>query len=388
MSEDPRCYWLWLQHCLGAGSSKPARILEVYPEIRAFYEAGRESWLLDGCFSQKEIYRMSSWTLGEAAASLEFALKTGETVITPDDGEYPELLRQIPAYPCALYVKGMIPDLDSRPPIAVVGTRRATATGRTAARSIAFGLAKKGSVVVSGGAVGIDTAAHKGALQAGGKTICVLGCGINADYLMANASLRDVIAQNGALVSEYPPDTQAMSSNFPIRNRIISGLAVGTLVVEAAFRSGSLITSNYAAEQGRDVFAVPADILNPVSEGVNRLIRDGAKPVCRAEDILEEYSGRYAEKIILDGGASDDMISRNDEPRPEKPVPAVPPKPQDLSEDAGAVYAALTAAPAHISALGEKTGLPAPRLLSALTELELNGSVQPYSGGRYSLPRR
>ena len=387
MSDDPRCYWLWLQHALGAGSSKPARILETYPGVREFYKAGRQSWLMEGYFSQKELYRLSSWSVSEAAAALEFAVKTGETVLTPDDEGYPELLRQIPAYPCALYVKGKIPDLESHPPIAIVGTRRATATGRTAARSIAFGLAKEGSAVISGGALGIATAAHKGALQAGGKTVCVLGCGIGADYLMVNASLREVIAQNGALVSEYPPDTQAMSSNFPIRNRIISGLSVGTLVVEAACRSGSLITSNYAADQGRDVFAVPADILNPVSAGVNKLIKDGAKPVCRAEDILEEYSGRYAEKIKLDGGAPDDMIKVNDAPAPE-PADENDGGAEELSEDARAVRGALSRSPEHISHIAEKTGLPSARLLSALTELELCGFVQTFSGGRYSLPRR
>lgn len=387
MKDDTIAYWLWLQHSLGAGSSKPERILETYPSVRDFYEAGRQSWLLEGIFTQKEIYRMSTWPVANAEAELEFARKTGQQVLTPDDAEYPELLHQIPAFPCALFVKGTIPDLISRPPIAIVGTRKATATGRTAARSIAYGLAKQGSAVVSGGAVGIDTAAHKGALQAGGKTVCVLGCGIGADYLMVNASLRDVIAQSGALISEFPPDTQAMSSNFPIRNRIISGLTVGTLVVEAAFRSGSLITSGYAADQGRDVFAVPADILSPVSQGVNRLIRDGAKPVSCAEDILEEYTEQYPEKISLDVGAANDMIKDNGAARKQAERSCGFPENAGLSDDAKKVYGVLTARPVHLSQIGERAGLSASHLLSALTELELTGAARSYSGGRYSLPR-
>lgn len=386
-SYDPRVYWIWLQHALGAGSSKSNRILSGYPSLREFYDAGRQAWLLEGYFTRKEIHAMSVWSADEAAALLEYSKKLGQRVLTPDCEEYPELLRQITNPPCALYVKGHVPDLSNRPSIAVVGTRKATMSGRAAARSIAFELAKKGAVVVSGGALGIDTAAHQGALQAGGKTICVLGCGIDAEYLMANASMRDAIALNGALISEYPPETQPLSSNFPIRNRIISGLCVGTLVVEAASRSGSLITADFALDQGRDVFAVPADIFSPVSQGVNNLIKCGAKPVSRADEILEEYSERFPEKIFLDGGKTNDMIKDN----------GVPPKaPEtengmiadaDLSDDAKLLYAALAKMPRHISEIGAKTKLPVPRLLSAITELELAGDVKTYSGRRYSLPR-
>lgn len=385
---DPRVYWLWLQHALGAGSSKQNRVLAGYPSIRAFYEAGRQSWLLEGYFSPKEIHAMETWSADEASALLEFCGKLGQRVITPESGEYPELLRQIPNPPCALFVRGILPDLSCRLSISVVGTRKATATGRGAARSIAFELAKKGVVVVSGGALGVDTAAHQGALQAGGTTVCVLGCGIDAEYLMVNASMRDAIAANGALISEYPPQTQPYSTNFPIRNRIISGLSLGTLVVEAAARSGSLITADFALDQGRDVFAVPADIFSSVSQGVNNLIKSGAKPVSRAEEILEEYSERFTEKIYLDGGKTNDMIKDNGMV-PEKQEPEnSPSEPDGLSEDAQAVFQTLGQSPRHLAEIGEKTKLSAPRLLAAVTELELAGAVQAYSGGRYSFPRR
>lgn len=389
MENDPRVYWVWLQHALGAGSSKQNRILSVYPSLCDFYNAGRQAWLLEGYFTQKEIRNMSTWSVSEAAALLEYSEKSGQRIITPESTEYPELLRQIPNPPCALYVKGNIPDLSFKPSIAIVGTRKATASGRTAARSIAFELAKKDVVVVSGGALGIDTAAHKGALQAGGKTICVLGCGIDTNYLMANASMRDAIAENGALVSEYPPDTQALSSNFPIRNRIISGLSLGTLVVEAAVRSGSLITADFALDQGRDVFAVPADIYNPVSQGVNNLIKCGAKPVSRADEILEEYSEHFLDKILLDGGKTNAIIEDNNTPQQNQTQQSKADFSNDvnLSSDAKVLYAYLTNKPCHISVIGEKTKLSASRLLSAITELELAGAVKSYSGGRYSLPR-
>ncbi len=385
---DPRVYWIWLQHALGAGSTKPNRILSTFPSLREFYEAGRRAWLLEGYFTQKELRALEAWSAGEASALLEYSRKLGQRVVTPEDGEYPELLRQIPNPPCALYVKGDLSCLSGRLSIAIVGTRRATATGRSAARSIAFELAKKGVVVVSGGALGIDTAAHQGALQAGGRTVCVLGCGIDAEYLMVNASLRDAAAANGALISEYPPETQPIGSNFPIRNRIISGLSAGTLVVEAASRSGSLITADFALDQGRDVFAVPADIFSPVSQGVNGLIKSGAKPVSRADEILEEYSGRFPEKILLDGGKTNGIIKDNGMFPGAQEKETEEPESKSFSEDAEAVRAVLTKIPSLVSEIGAKTKLPPARLLSAITELELEGAAEAYSGGRYGLPRR
>ncbi len=386
---DPRIYWVWLQHALGAGSSKYKKILASYPSLADFYRAGKEGWLLEGYFTQKEMRGLCTWTLDDAAALAEYCGRLGQRIVTPEEEEYPELLRQIPNPPCVLYVKGGLPDFDSRISVSVVGTRRATQTGRTVARSIAFSLAKSGAVVVSGGALGIDSAAHKGALQAGGVTVCVLGCGIEAEYLMANASLRDAIAQKGALVSEYPPGTQASASNFPIRNRIISGLSLGTLVVEAAARSGSLITADFALDQGRDVFAVPADVCSPVSQGVNALIKSGAKAVSSAEEILEEYAGRFPDKFSLDENATDAIINDNDamlsSPVPHPEIPAG--GEGELSSDARTVLSCLDTSPRPIAEIGAKAGLDAARLLAAVTELELSEAVRSYSGGRYSLPR-
>ena len=386
---DPRAFWLWLQHALGAGSSKHGRILEGWRNLEDFYTAGREAWFLEGYFTAKELRGMETYSLSDAQALLSYCEKIGQKVVTPDCDEYPGPLRQIHNPPCALYYKGAIPDFEREPAISIVGTRKATQTGKAAARSFAYELAKNGVVVVSGGALGIDTAAHQGALQAGGRTVCVLGCGIDTDYLMVNASLRGVIAEHGALISEFPPQTQASGSNFPIRNRIISGLSLGTLVVEAAAKSGSLITADYALEQGRDVFAVPCGIFSPVSAGANNLIKAGAKPVSGAKEILEEYPEWTKSKFFLDDTKSNVIIEENsakNDPPAEDKKRAVPGK-DKFSQDAQILLSSLTDRPRPIGDLAEMTRIPAARLLSAVTELELEGAIESHSGRRYSLRR-
>lgn len=372
---------MWLQHALGAGSSKQTRILSNYKTLRDFYSAGREAWLLEGYFTQKEIYKLSSYSVSDAEALVQYCNKIGQRILTPESKTYPELLHQIPNPPCVLYVKGKLPDFESCLSISIVGTRKATDAGKTAARSFAFGLAKQGVTVVSGGALGIDTAAHKGALQAGGETVCVLGCGIDVNYLMANAELRETIAAKGALISEYPPSTQATGSNFPIRNRIISGLSLGTLVVEAAAKSGSLITADYALDQGRDVFAVPSGIYNPVGKGVNSLIKSGAKPVSGINEILEEYTERYPGKFHLDDTQINVIIEESkikNEPVKKEPL-------YDVSSNAQKLFSYMTDKPEHISKLCKLSGLRIAEALSAVTELEIAGEIKSYPGSRYSI---
>lgn len=370
---DRKAYWIWLQHGLGAGSTKPLRILESYQNVEQFYYSGEQSWSLEGIFTPKEITRLSTYTLDQAQAQLDFAEKLGQQVLTIDDPFYPFLLRQISNPPCVLYIKGTLPDLtDNRLAIAVVGTRHASATGIAAASAISYDLAKAGAVVVSGGALGIDTAAHKGALHANGETICVLGCGIDFNYLMSNASLRESIAQHGAVISEYPPNYPAYPMTFPVRNRIISGLCQGTLVVEAAGKSGSLITADFALNQGRDVFSVPGDISKAVSRGVNTLIQSGAKAVCKAQDILEEYGKNYHCSVI----AAEDEFEK---PEPKEITLA------GASQEALSVFSCLSQEEQPISVISEQSGLEIRRVLAALTELELLGAAHSHSGKRYSL---
>ena len=219
-------------------------------------------------------------TIAEASA------KRGVRILTQEDGEYPAVLREIAKPPLALFVRGnLVPDAER---IAMVGSRHASSYGRHAAEEIAMGLAKTGVTVVSGAARGIDTASHKGAIRTG-RTVAVLGCGADVAYPKENARLLDEIASSGAVISEYPPGTKPLPAFFPQRNRIISGLCRGTVVVEAAERSGSLITAEFALSEGRDVFAVPGSIYSDTSRGCNRLIQQGAKLVAAVEDILEEY---------------------------------------------------------------------------------------------------
>lgn len=385
MNFDQRAYWVWMQHALGSGSQKPRRILAEFHTPQAFFEAGEREWRLLGILTQKEISLLSDYSLDEATAVIEYCEKVGQQVITPQSDGYPQNLMNIHNPPCVLYVKGELPQVDSQPAIAVVGTRNATNTGVKIAFEFSYQLAKAGAIVVSGGALGIDTAAHKGALQAGGKTICVLGCGIEYNYLMDNASLRTAIAQSGAVVSEYPFNTPPSKMSFPIRNRIISGLSAGTLVVEAAGKSGSLITANLALEQGRDVFAIPCGLDNPVSEGVNNLIKNGAKPVSCAAEILEEYTYRFPNTIQLNHAHTDVVVPSAPVEERKASLQPEPLNPADFSQQAIALYAQLTKTPLHISELEQLSGLSTQQTLSAITELELAEKICSQSGRRYCL---
>ena len=229
-----------------------------------------------------------------AFAELDLVEQTGVSLLTYRDPEYPSLLKEISSSPPMLYVRGDISML-SFPQIAMVGSRNTSSNGRQTAESFSSELAANGFVITSGLALGIDASAHKGAIKAGGKTIGVIGTGIDRVYPARNARLfEDIVSSGGAIVSEFPLGTEAVPHNFPRRNRTISGLSCGTLVVEAALKSGSLITARYALEQNREVFAIPGSIHNPLSRGCNSLIKSGAKLVERAEDILEELSGMMA----------------------------------------------------------------------------------------------
>lgn len=385
--EEVRPYWAWLQLALGAGSFKPKRILSYFPDIPAFYEAGMVQWRSIGMFTPKELQRLEQYTVQDGAALLEDGAQKGVRILTPAYVGYPKRLWQLENPPCLLYIKGRLPDVDAGPALAVVGTRNATETGRQIAYDLSMQLAQAGMVIISGGAKGIDTAAHLGALEGGGQSICVLGCGILYPYLMENEAIRNRIAQSGAVVSEFALETPAFRQNFPIRNRIISGLAVGVLVVEAAERSGSLITAATALEQNRDVFAVPCGIYNPVSEGVNNLLKAGAKPVTKAQDILEEYAAYGLRAPQTDSRPPQQERQLHQEPVLRKSAQKRTPRMvlPELSPEAAKVLEQLSTEPMLLEQLQAGTGLPVQTILIAVTELELCGVVQSYSGGRYSL---
>lgn len=280
---------------------------------------------------------------------------------------YPELLAGIPGPPLVLYVNGDI-DALHLPCLAIVGSRNPTRGGQDTATAFAKHLAASGFCIVSGLAEGIDTAAHSGALQSNASTIACLGHGIDRVYPAKNRDLAHQITEKGALISEYPLGAPPERHHFPERNRLISGLAMGTLVVEAARQSGSLITARLAAEQGREVFAIPGSIHNPLARGCHALIRQGAKLVETAADIVQELHP------LVDHIRQKPVESTHNDAQPE-----------EVDEEYSSLYAALSYDPVAINQIAETSGLTMAKLSSMLLLLELQGKVEAHSGGRYAL---
>ena len=310
-------------------------------------------------------------------------------LLTIQDAGYPNRLRNIYDPPCLLYVRGRLPAFDDEASIAVVGTRDCTPYGVSCAEKLGYGLAAGGAVVVSGLARGVDSAALRGALRAGGTVTAVLGNGLDVVYPPENQYLYEDVAAAGALISEYPPGTPPEAKHFPVRNRIMSGLCLGTLVVEAPARSGALITAGTALEQGRDVFAVPGPIDAPASVGCNRLIRDGAGLVSDAWDILGEYEPRFPDKLRREGARETPAVlgyqaRQKTEPKPVPPSVSLSHNDYSLTDDQICLLRALTEEPMLVDDLIELTDIPTRRVLSALTVLEIEHLVTQHSGKRYA----
>lgn len=391
-------YWVWLSECKGLRNRSRALLLAHFgaPE-NIYYADAAEYALVDG-LTKQEIGALSERSLEEADRILGECQKLGIRVMTMQDADYPARLKNIFEPPCLLYVKGQLPDFDEEAAIAMVGTRSCTPYGTSSAEKIAYGLAKQGAIVVSGAARGIDSAAHRGALRAGGRTVAVLGNGLDVVYPEENAELYRDIAASGALLSEYPPGTAAEGWHFPIRNRIISGLCLATVIVEAPIeRSGALITANTALEQGRDVFAVPGPIDAPMSRGCNRLIAEGAGLVSDSWDILREYQALYPHKLLGErvelphtlgyrARSEQEAARREETEQAQESARSV----LDLSGDHGLtddqirLLRALADGEKIVDDLVELTQIPTRRVLSALTMLELDGYVAQSGGKRFS----
>ena len=295
-----------------------------------------------------------------AERECELLAQSGARIVTLLDADYPRPLLEIADPPPYIYVKGSLKGLE--PAVAVVGSRRASSYGLLATRRLAGELAARGITVVSGMARGVDTAAHRGALSSGGRSIGVLGCGIDVIYPPENRQLFASMGEEGGLVSEFPLGTLPLAENFPRRNRIISGICRGVLVVEAEERSGSLITAQYALEQGREVFAIPGNITCSSSRGTNRLIKQGAKLVETVDDIMEELPQRDGNQMS----------------------PAVAPV-LDLTHQEAAIYTILAAAPHHIDEIIVKSALTVGDVSAILLRLELKGAVLQLPGKLFAL---
>jgi DNA processing protein len=351
--------WVALTMTPGVGPVLFKRLLEAFgtPEM-VFHAPMRELEAVEGIgVKVAAALRRFDWGK-QVEKEIRTAGEKGIQMITSKDECYPASLKQIYDPPPLLYVRGSLTAND-RQAVALVGSRYPTIYGQAAADRIARGLGRKGITVVSGLARGIDSIAHRGALASGGRTIGVLGCGIDVVYPPENEDLFGEVAARGAVLSEFPLGTPPDRDHFPTRNRIISGLSLGVAVVEATLRSGSLITSRFALEHGRDVYAVPGNVDSPRSAGTNRLIKQGAKLVTQAEDILEEILPQLSQ---------------------DPPVVPMPPK---LSEEEEKVYSILGNELLHIDEIISQSALPSARVAPILLSLELAGHIRRMPGMRF-----
>ncbi len=380
-------YWIWLQQALKYNNLKIKYIMNLYKDIEQFYILGENEWRLLGIFTNKDIENLKGTSLEKAKIILNNCKKIGCEVITIDDERFPYLLGQIEDPPAVLYVNGDISCVNDKLVIAVVGTRKASDYGFEMAEKISKTLAENDVVIVSGGALGIDSAAHESAVAAGGMTVCVLGCGLDSPYLASKRALKiDIIKKGGAVITEYPPGTPAHPWNFPARNRIISGLSHGTVIVEAGRKSGSLITANLANEQNRDVFVVaPKNNACESATGNVALINDGAQVINSSDEILKEYSMRPISEIApaLKPHASAEKLKFNDADNSDKSEASAKNNPmiENLNEYERKIYEAIADGNTQVNDMVERTGIPSHKVLGAITTLELLGIVK-------SLPRK
>lgn len=294
-------YWVWLSLCVPPGSKAgDLLLLSFSADAKAIYDADEEDYEDVENLEKNVIEALSDKDLKEAEEIIEYCTINNIGLLPYDSPYYPSRLRRIERAPLLLYYKGKLIDFDDNVEIAVVGTRRYTEYGRREAYKLCRDMAISGAIIVSGMARGIDSFCHRAALDVGTHTVAVLGCGINKVYPPEHEGLMNEIIANGTVLSEYRPFTDPIGSNFPIRNRIISGLSLGTLVIEANQKSGALITARYALKQGRDIFALPGKVGEANSQGTNELIQKGAIMVQDAEDILGEYEFAYPHRIFID----------------------------------------------------------------------------------------
>ena len=382
-------YWLWLTELPGLTNQTRLALLRHFPTPEDVYYADPEEVLLTEDITREQAKLLEDKDCAGADRILADCQQLDLDLLTIQDAGYPNRLRNIYDPPCLLYVRGRLPAFDDEASIAVVGTRDCTPYGVSCAEKLGYGLAAGGAVVVSGLARGVDSAALRGALRAGGTVTAVLGNGLDVVYPPENQYLYEDVAAAGALISEYPPGTPPEAKHFPVRNRIMSGLCLGTLVVEAPARSGALITAGTALEQGRDVFAVPGPIDAPASVGCNRLIRDGAGLVSDAWDILGEYEPRFPDKLRREGARETPAVlgyqaRQKTEPKPVPPSVSLSHNDYSLTDDQICLLRALTEEPMLVDDLIELTDIPTRRVLSALTVLEIEHLVTQHSGKRYA----
>lgn len=405
-------YWLWLATRSGLGVKGQLTVLSHFGSPEAAYLADGTACKQVRGLNKKEIAALEDKSLAEPEKILRDCFEKNISILTWQDAQYPERLKNIDDPPIVLYYKGRLPAIDSEPVVAMVGSRKASAYGLINAKRLGFQLAKCGVTVASGVAEGIDAMAMTGALTAGTAVIGVLGCGADVIYPRSNARLYRDTEARGCLLTEYPPGTKPLSYHFPARNRILSGLSVGVAVVEASEKSGALITARYALEQGRDVFAVPANIGVAGSMGSNRLLKEGAIYVESGWDIAKEYCYRFPDQVHEYSGGMSLQLSENEQsewinqPAPlvasEVYTPAASDKKavdkqesrgyidlrdkmEQFPADQRVIVSLLSEQSMDADDLIDRAQIPAARILASLTLLEVNGYVVRMAGRRYRL---
>ncbi len=360
-------HWLELSLVSGVGPKTFFKLIDAFGDPGSVLKTSRRALEEAGGVKGAIAEAIGRGRKDALDKSLRLIEESEASVVTFADPAYPDLLKHIHDPPPLLYVKGALEPAD-RNAVSVVGSRRATHYGKTVAGKLAGDLARMSITVISGLAYGVDAAAHRGALEAGGRTLAVLGCGVDIVYPRANSKLYKRIPDSGALISEFPMGTHPDPGNFPLRNRIVSGLALGTLVIEAPRKSGALITARLAMEQNREVFAVPGNIFSPYGEGCHLLIKDGAKLVENVYDIIGEI------ETGLDGLEIG---------KPAAPTDGAGVTEKKMSADERKVFDYLSMAPEHIDAVIEECDLTASRAASALVTLELKGLIQQLTGKQF-----
>ena len=389
-------YWVWLAELPRLKGPERLALLRHFGSPEELFFADREELLLVEGLPPARAELALNRDLSAADRILADCQRLGQRIMTIQDAEYPQRLRNIFNPPLVLYVKGRMPVMDEEAAIAVVGTRECTPYGTACGERLGRELAASGAVVVTGLARGVDSAAARGALRAGGTVVGVTGGGLDVVYPPENGDLYADVAATGVLLSEYPPGSPPDKAHFPVRNRIMSGLSVAALVVEAPGRRGALLTARLALAQGREVYAVPGPIDAPDSVGCNRLIRDGAGLAAEGWDILRDFQERFPEKLRPARKLpawTPLPTRRRAEPR-RKPEPAPEPEKapalravsrEGLTDDQIALLGVLEPeGPVQVDDLIESTGIPARRVSSALTMLEIDGCVRQHDGKRYT----
>ncbi len=380
--------WIWLSLALPFGAMKIKRVISHFGSPDAVYASDRDT-IKAACLSlyAKEIDALADKDLAEAKKIAAQCERKNIRITAYGDAEYPERLWHTDNPPAVLYLKGEPLCIDEKATVAIVGTRNASSGGKAAAEKIAGEIAACGGFVVTGLAKGIDACAARGALCAGGKVIGVLGCGVDVCYPRENKHLFAEVEKSGTIISEYPPGTEPSKYNFPMRNRIMSGISLGTVVVEAPKRSGALITASLALEQNRDVFAVPGGIFETAAEGSNELMRAGAITVMSGYDVMAEYEGRYG--ICVGVPAKNEPVKCEKEeagnmPERGKEAFLFPDGYLDkFSPEERAVLEAIGGDELRADDISERSGVKIQRLLSLMTLLEIRGLVKQLPGGRY-----